>query len=123
VVLDSITRSAATRAVTWIFTDSQSSDAVGSACSRDYLSAAQKRGSRFFSVVLTCGLEENLRRLVSAGRGEGGGNGKLVDVDVLRVIREEEDIYHFGGESEREIEVSEKSAGQVAMEIKGFVGE
>ncbi|GAB7345518.1 hypothetical protein MBLNU457_3833t1 [Dothideomycetes sp. NU457] len=122
-VLSSISQSATTRSITWIFTDSQSSDAIGSACSTDYLSAAQERGSEFFSVVLSCSLEENLRRLVIVGRGEGGGNGKLVDVGILKMIRETEDVYHFGGERECEIDVSEKSAGEVAREIMGFIGE
>jgi len=107
--------------VTWIFTDSQSSDEIGSGCSLDYQSAAQKRGSEFVSVVLSCSLEENLRRLVSANRGTGGGNGKLVDGGILRMIRDQEDIFHFGGERECEIDVTEKSAGEVALQIEGFV--
>lgn len=60
---------------------------------------------------------------MSSDRGEGGGNGKLVDETILRMVRETEDLFHFGGEREWEIDVSEKSAGVVAREILAFIGE
>ena len=39
------------------------------------------------------------------------------------MIREKEDIYHFGGEDELEINVSNKSAEDTAQVIYEFIGE
>lgn len=75
---------------------------------------------RFFSVVLTCSLEENVRRLASAGRE---GSGKLTDPEVLRGWRERDgrEIWRFGGEDEVVIDVSSLSAGAAAERIRALL--
>ena len=65
-------------------------------------------------------MEENLRRL--SGSGRGVHNTKLTDAEILRHIRDTEDIYHVGGELELEIDVTEKTAQEVAGIIKEFLG-
>ncbi|KAL9531945.1 hypothetical protein SMMN14_04021 [Sphaerulina musiva] len=121
VVLDSIATSESTREITWIFTDQQSSDDTGASAAQDYAAAAQARQSPFVSIILTCDLEENVRRLTFASRG-GESNTKLTDVNVLHHIRDTEDIYHFGGELEVEIDVTHKAPDVVAREIEKFIG-
>ncbi|EMF13071.1 uncharacterized protein SEPMUDRAFT_155484 [Sphaerulina musiva SO2202] len=121
VVLDSIATSESTREITWIFTDQQSSDETGASAAQDYAAAAQARQSSFVSIILTCDLEENVRRLTFASRG-GESNTKLTDVDILHHIRDTEDIYHFGGELEIEIDVTHKAPDVVAREIEKFIG-
>jgi hypothetical protein len=117
-VLDAIAKSESTKHVTWIFTDSQSSEEVWAA-PKDYTSAAAARGSPFVSIVLTCDLDENITRLTNSSRS--GPKTKLTDVDILREIRETEDIMHFGGELELEIDVTTKEPSAVAEEIKAFL--
>lgn len=121
VVLDSIATSESTREITWIFTDQQSSDEIGASAAQDYAAAAQARQSPFVSIILTCDLEENVRRLTFASRG-GESNTKLTDVNILHYIRDTEDIYHFGGELEVEIDVTHKAPDVVAREIEKFIG-
>lgn len=121
VVLDSIATSESTREITWIFTDQQSSDETGASAAQDYAAAAQARQSPFVSIILTCDLEENVRRLTFASRG-GESNTKLTDVNILHHIRDTEDIYHFGGELEVEIDVTHKAPDVVAREIEKFIG-
>ena len=106
--------------LTFIFTDSQSSDELGSSVAREYEAAAKKRGCPLISIILSCHLEENIRRLSSAGRG-GSGNTKLTDLNVFRTVRETEDIFHFGGPMELELDVTESSATATAKKINAFV--
>jgi chloramphenicol 3-O-phosphotransferase len=94
---------------------------MGSSAAKDYLQAAQSRGSRFISIILTCEAAENERRLRSADRG-GPNNTKLTDIGILREIRESEDLYHFGGQDELELDVSAMSASETAKAIFDFVG-
>lgn len=49
-------------------------------------------------------------------------NTKLTDVNILHHIRDTEDIYHFGGELEVEIDVTHKAPDVVAREIEKFIG-
>ena len=86
----------------------------------DYRRAAAEKGSPFFSIVLQCDLEENLRRLLGSERGVH--NTKLTDIEILRHIRDTEDIYHVGDKLELEIDVTHKSAQEVAVVIKEFLG-
>lgn len=87
---------------------------------KDYRRAAAEKGSPFVSVILQCELGENLRRLLGSARGVH--NTKLTDSDILRHIRETEDIYHVGDQLELEIDVTHKSAHEVAGVIKEFLG-
>ena len=56
------------------------------------------------------------------GRG-GSGNSKLTDLDIFRTVRETEDIFHFGGFMELELDVTESSAIETAKKIDAFVRE
>src|SRR6266480_6270554 len=97
--LRSIATSVSTKETTWIFTDQQSSSVNGSLAAQDYKDAAALRESLFISVILRCDLDENIRRMGSAGRG-GQINTKLTDVGILQRIRATEDLYSFGGDYE-----------------------
>ncbi|KAL8946245.1 MAG: hypothetical protein Q9222_007335 [Ikaeria aurantiellina] len=114
---DSIANSESLKDVTWIFTDSQSSDKVGVAAVEDYINVARTRGSRLISIILTCSQTENIRRLGAESRGKT----KLTDVNVLRWIRYKEDLYRFGGDAELEMDVTDLSAAAAAEKILNFV--
>jgi len=101
---------------TWIFTDQQSSSEIGSSTAQEYQTAAASRGSRFISIVLTCGAEENFKRAQSKGRG-GALNTKLTDLSILRKIRAEEEIYHFGSPEEAELDVTGLTPSEAARQI------
>jgi hypothetical protein len=103
--------------VTWIFTDQQSSDPVGTAAALDYREAARNRGLTFFSIVVQCELEENLRRVQESGRGVS--NTKLKDVAIVRFIRDNEDILSFkdADSNELELDVTHCSAADAAGQI------
>ncbi|TKW54025.1 hypothetical protein CTA1_8081 [Colletotrichum tanaceti] len=76
--LHTIATHQALRGTTFIFTDSRESSAVGSEGARDYQKAAETRGVPFVSIILHCGLRENLGRLES--RNDIGERGtKLTD--------------------------------------------
>ncbi|KAI0388383.1 hypothetical protein F5Y17DRAFT_222191 [Xylariaceae sp. FL0594] len=118
-VLKSIAAAKSTRDVTWIFTDQQSSSESGSSSARDYQNAAAMRdGSPFVSVILLCELDENLKRAAAGkDRGNGSNNTKLTDLDMLRDIREREDIFHFEDDYELELDVTHLSASEAASKI------
>ena len=103
----------------YVFTDFQSNDELGTSTAREYQEVATARGSRFIPIVLRCGLDENERRMVGAGRKElvGGGKGLLLDVDLLRSFRVRTDIHSFGTPEELCIDVTRRDAGSVAEEI------
>ncbi|KAH0541782.1 hypothetical protein FGG08_003737 [Glutinoglossum americanum] len=120
-ILYSIAASTSTKDVTWIFTDQQSSSAQGSSAAQDYQNAATAKKSRFISVILNCGLDENIKRLRESGRG-GSVNTKLTNVAILRSIRENEDLYSFGGKDELQLDVSNLSAPQAVDLILDHLG-
>jgi hypothetical protein len=99
--------------VTWILTDSRSSGPSRTSSALDYQKAAFRAGLPFFSVILHCGLEENLQRVTGLNRG-GPQNTKLTDTAVVCGIREKEDLFHFGGENESELDVTYRSPGEAA---------
>ncbi|KAL8736683.1 MAG: hypothetical protein Q9166_000049 [cf. Caloplaca sp. 2 TL-2023] len=116
-ILNVIATSHSLKDVTWIFTDSQSSDEIGRAAVGDYIHAAKTRGSPLISIVLSCCAEENVLRLGAQSRRKS----KLDDADVLLEIRETEDIYHFGGETELEIDITKMPIYQAAQKMFEFV--
>ncbi|OIW23597.1 hypothetical protein CONLIGDRAFT_637563 [Coniochaeta ligniaria NRRL 30616] len=119
-ILDVIATSESTRGTTWIFTDSRCTNEVGSSAVQDYVDASEKRDVPFVPVIMTCDPEENARRIVDEGRGKGGRT-KLRDMDVLRSIREQEDMYRFGHELELELDVSCLSPQKAAQRIVDHV--
>jgi hypothetical protein len=64
-------------------------------------------------------VEENLRRLTMEGRG-GQKSSKLTDQSILHAIRGSEDIYHFGGEDEMELDVSSLTVKESAASVYEF---
>ncbi|KAL7953302.1 hypothetical protein V8C34DRAFT_318285 [Trichoderma compactum] len=82
----------------------------------DYRDAANKRGVPFTSIILRCQLEENVIRVLGEGRG-AGFNTKLTDPEALKRIRQEEDIYTFGGPYELEIDITNITPIGAAQQI------
>ena len=64
-----------------------------------------------------CSAGENVLRLGAPSRGKT----KLNDVGILLDIREREDLYHYGGEAEIEIDVTKLPVHQAAKKIFDFV--
>ncbi|KAK2051146.1 hypothetical protein LY76DRAFT_420300 [Colletotrichum caudatum] len=103
---------------TFIFTDSRESSAAGSTGVKDYQRAAEVRGVPFISIILHCKLDENLRRLEGrSGGGESRLSTKLTDGEVLRRLRENEQIFRCGGELELELDVTDMKPGEAARVI------
>lgn len=119
-VLSPIAHDSKTRDTVYIFTDSQIeyNDCVG-----DYtdlaLSSNGNGARRFYSVVLECEFEENVRRLTAPGRG-GEGSTKLKEVKVLTEIRERYSTWKFEDGDELVLDVSKLESDQAAVKIKEF---
>ncbi|KAF6840687.1 hypothetical protein CPLU01_01058 [Colletotrichum plurivorum] len=114
-LLSIIATSEATKGITWIFTDSRSSEPIGISGARDYKLAAEQRGADFIPVVLTCSLEENISRVISEARRS---TAKLIDSRFVQQIRQQEVIHSFGGqELELELNVTRVSASEAALSI------
>ncbi|KAI8223927.1 hypothetical protein K4K54_005693 [Colletotrichum sp. SAR 10_86] len=101
---------------TYIFTDARCSSPFGSAAAQEYEDAARRRGLPFIPIALECQLEENIKRVTGSGRG-GAANGKLTDVNILKDIRQEEQMFRFGGDLELELDVTELTPEQAAYKI------
>ncbi|KAK3702436.1 hypothetical protein LTR37_014902 [Vermiconidia calcicola] len=102
----------------FIFTDSQTEH---NECVGDYTDLGLgERGRRFYSVVLHCGMEENMRRLTMSGRG-GSLNGKLTDGEVLKEYRSRGSILRFGDDDEVEIDVTDIEPEEASRRVYGFV--
>ncbi|KAK2003406.1 hypothetical protein LX36DRAFT_566226 [Colletotrichum falcatum] len=103
----------------FIFTDSRESSAAGSTAVEDYQRAAEVRGVPFISIILHCRLDENLRRLEGrSSDGESRWSTKLTDGEVLRRVRENEEIFRCGGELELELDITDmkpEEAGRVIV--------
>jgi tRNA uridine 5-carbamoylmethylation protein Kti12 len=70
--------------VSLIFTDALSDDASDQAFFDDYRALTARRGARLVAVVLECAEDENVRRLVTAGRSD---MHKLTRPEVLASMR------------------------------------
>jgi hypothetical protein len=110
--------STSTKDVTWIFTDSQSQNELGSLSSGDYHRAVTERGSAFFSIVLMCDFDENEKRIQSTERGL---RTKLTDVSILKTIRNEEGLFRFNDENELVLDVTHLSVAEAARTIAAHV--
>ncbi|KAH6984740.1 hypothetical protein BKA56DRAFT_614459 [Ilyonectria sp. MPI-CAGE-AT-0026] len=120
-VLKSMAISTSTRDVTWVFTDQQSSSALGSSAARDYQEAAAVRASPFISIILHCELNENLKRAVGGDRGNNS-NTKLTDQGILQNIKKKEDIFQFHDKYELVLEVTNLSPSEAATKIYEHIG-
>ncbi|KAK3904054.1 hypothetical protein C8A05DRAFT_14037 [Staphylotrichum tortipilum] len=114
-VLTSIATAKSTEDVTFIFTDSQSSNSLGRSSAADYQNAAATRGSLFIPIVLTCDSEENLKR--ASGGGRGSSDTKLTDLDTLRDIREKEDLFRFEDDNQMDLDITCLPPSEAAAKI------
>ncbi|CZR59410.1 uncharacterized protein PAC_09302 [Phialocephala subalpina] len=78
-VFQSLIHEPATYETAYIFTDFQSTDAVGSGVCKEFEAAANARGGAFVPILLRCEERVNLERLVSEDRAK---HRKLTDVDL-----------------------------------------
>jgi hypothetical protein len=106
----------------YIFTDFQSTDALGSSVCAEYAATAAARGCRLVPVVLHCEEVENLRRVVLSDRATVG---KLVDFDLVRKIRRDGPPVHrfVGNGASLELDVTEFSVEEAAKEVLRHVVE
>ncbi|TDZ18410.1 hypothetical protein Cob_v008570 [Colletotrichum orbiculare MAFF 240422] len=119
--LQVITESSDTEGIVYIFTDCRSADKISENIAREYEDAAKRQGVPFFPVLLTCQLEENLRRVVGTGRGEKWGNTKMTDTAELEKMRRNGSVFRFGGPVELELDVTHLSPEVAAWQILGHV--
>lgn len=112
-LLHKIATSESNRDTTWIFTDSRCTSETGSAAVRDYEKTALRLGAPLVSVIMTCETKVNMERVVS----RDDSCTKLRNVEVLRSIREQEEMFRFGGERELELDVSNLGPEEAAQRI------
>lgn len=110
-----------TKDTIYIFTDCQVDH---NECVGDYsdlaLSCNGNGARRFYSVVLECEVDENVRRLTAPDRG-GDGSTKLRDQDVLREIREKcGGVWKFGDDDELVLDVTRMEKSEAAERITKF---
>ncbi|KAH8883527.1 hypothetical protein GQ53DRAFT_429979 [Thozetella sp. PMI_491] len=115
-ILDIISTAEETKHTTWIFTDCRTADSVGAEAAGDYKTASHQRGVPFISVVLICDVEENAQRMAGRVRGVETST-KLADLDVLRTIRKEMQLYTFGEPDELQLDVTQLTAAEAARHI------
>jgi hypothetical protein len=102
-----------TYGTTYIFTDFQSTDAIGSSVCEEYAALAAKRGCMLIPILLFCDEAENLSRAVSDDRAE---HGKLTDAGVVRnLLRNGTVVYRFSADTESlELDVTKLPAEEAA---------
>ncbi|KAH8174549.1 AAA domain-containing protein [Sarocladium implicatum] len=103
-----------------IFTDFQSTDALGSSVAQEYKIAADEAGRPFIPIYLTCEAQTNIERATSQERKESGTT-KLTDATVLSSIVSSEEIYRF--QTGRSIDTTKVPAQEVAAAILAYCEE
>jgi hypothetical protein len=90
----------------------------------EYLQFASSIECLLVSVILECSATENAKRLMHHDRG-AGDRTKLMDLDILRQMREEAVIhrYHSRADVEIEIDTTGKSSVDVATRLKEQITE
>jgi hypothetical protein len=89
----------------------------------EYTAAARAAGVPLVSFVLTCALEENVRRLdARAAQLGAGATSKLRDAGILRECRDGTELFRYGAlaAKEMEIDVAALDVGQ-AVEVMSRV--
>ena len=80
----------------YVFTDFQTDNELGKSVTNEYAEVANQRGCAFVPIILSCSLEENRRRITSAGRLDADGRaGKLTDPEHLVAMRGRGEIRQF----------------------------
>ena len=99
----------------FIFTDALADDAHDTAYFEAYRELAQRRKGELMAVVLDCSQEENLRRIVSAGRAD---RLKLTRPEVLRDLRSKHNLLRPAAAGRLiEIDVTSMTAEDVALAL------
>jgi broad-specificity NMP kinase len=114
-VFQSLIHEPATYETAYIFTDFQSTDAVGSGVCKEFEVAADERGGAFVPILLKCEERVNLERLVSEDRAK---HRKLTDVELVRTFRENVEIYRFEKvENALELDATGMTAEEAARRV------
>ncbi|KAH7085278.1 hypothetical protein BKA63DRAFT_597947 [Paraphoma chrysanthemicola] len=107
-----------------IITDCRATTPAGIAIVQEFKASAQRAGRMFVPVCLVCEEGENMRRLTSEERKDGGTT-KLMDVEAAGQIRNNHQIYHFGLREELVLDVTslspEEAAGNIMEKAKVFI--
>ncbi|KAF4505962.1 hypothetical protein G6O67_006094 [Ophiocordyceps sinensis] len=114
-VFDALATSRDTFDSVFVFTDFQSDDDVGRAVMAEYRAMAARRGCTFVPVTVTCGKEENLRRLASSERSL---HGKLTDAELVAHICDNAVIHQSPGDPfQMELDLTELDAHVAARMV------
>lgn len=114
-IFQSLIHEAATYETAYIFTDFQSTDAVGSRVCKEFEDAANQRGGLFLPIVLKCDKDANLERLISDDRI---AHGKLTNVELVKDFRERVVVYQFEkADNALELDVTHLSAEEAGERI------
>lgn len=113
-VFDTLATSRDTFDSVYVFTDFQSSNEGGSAVMVEYRDMAARRGCIFVPVTVTCGSEENMRRLAAPERAL---HGKLTDAELVAHIRGSEVVYQSTSPFRMELDLTELDAQAAARMI------
>ncbi|KAL2070722.1 hypothetical protein VTL71DRAFT_13748 [Oculimacula yallundae] len=114
-IFQSLIHEAATHEAAYIFTDFQSTDAVGSGVCKEFEDAANQRGGPFVPIVLKCDEDANLERLISDDRI---AHGKLTNVELVKGFRERVVVYRSEkADNALELDVTHLSAEEAGEKI------
>lgn len=108
----------------YLFTETAFYNDEGIKAMAEYLRLNQSTSVTLCSVLLTCGSDENERRLISRDVfNDVTGQYKLTDIDTLRDFRASEDLYCFGEAADKELvlDVTELSPPQAAKRILAWI--
>ncbi|KZV80281.1 hypothetical protein EXIGLDRAFT_845691 [Exidia glandulosa HHB12029] len=125
-MLESIVESEIVKGTTFIFTGAHgTTNPISKVIAGEFPPAAEKRGSKFIPVILTCDREEQMQRLVSPGRLNPGENKtpKLIDQAGLARILDSGPCFRFNTEDELLLDTTGKTAEEVAQIILDYVNQ
>ncbi|KAI0126912.1 hypothetical protein BJ170DRAFT_423619 [Xylariales sp. AK1849] len=121
-ILHTIATSEGIKNRTWIFKDSRAFSPVGSEGAEDYRKATDRRGVPFISIILHCEGEEKFGKVTNETQG-AASNAKLVDMKMVRTIRDEERVYYFGGAKELVLDITYMASTEAARRILAHIDE
>ncbi|KAJ5579503.1 uncharacterized protein N7459_005488 [Penicillium hispanicum] len=109
----------ATFDTSYIFTDFQTDDELGTAVCAEYRCTAEARGAALVPIVLLCDEETNLQRVASSDRET---YLKLTDVALVAQFRREKNVHRFSEHANYlELDVTTLSPAEAATRIAEHV--
>lgn len=116
VIFDALAASHDTKESIYVFTDFQSNDDIGRGVIAEYRDMAAHRGCSFVPITVTCGEDENLRRLASSERIR---HGKLTDAKLVARLRDTAVIYQWSKDDplHMELDITELEVDAAAHTI------